>query len=248
MGLNENFLHTGTPACTSSDLDYPVTGAALYEMENNGNSTSSSSFDATSTANVTFSSSVKKFGTYSASFNNTSSMMVIPANSFHYTALTVSVWVYPSGSGHRTIINTYDYGIVAASHGWMLRINDSTDKAQFTNYNGDCGVPYPTDPSCTNVTVVYSNSAISTSGWTHIAVTMDNSNLKMYINGTAQSGNTAMASGGIGYASGGGAEIGALDYTAGAAEQFYSGYIDEVRVYNSVLSASNITKLAGETC
>ena len=247
MGFNENFLQ-GAPACTSSDLNYPVTGAALYEMENNGNSTSSSSFDATSTTNVTFSSSVKKFGTYSASFNNTSSIMRIPANSFHYTALTVSVWVYPSGSGYRTIINTYDYGIVAASKGWFLRIADSTNKAHFGNYNGDCGVPYPTDPSCTNVTVVYSNSAISTSGWTHIAVTMDNSYMKMYINGTAQTGNTAMASNGIGYASGAGVEIGALDYTAGVPEGFYSGYMDELRVYNSVLSASNVALLAGETC
>ena len=247
MGLNENFLQTA-PACTSSDLNYPVTGAALYEMENNGNSTSSSSFNATSTANVTFSSSVVKFGTYSASFNNTSALMRIPANSFHYTALTISVWVYPSGSGDRTIINTYDYGIVAASKGWLLRIDNSTDKVNFKNYNGDCATPYPTDPSCTNVTQVLSDSAISTSGWTHIAVTMDNSNLKMYINGTAQAGNTAMASGGIGYATGAGVEIGALDYTAGVAEGFYSGYIDELRVYNSVLSASNITNLAGETC
>jgi len=247
MGLNENFLHTGTSACTSSDLDYPVTGAALYQMENNGNSTSSSSFNATSTTGVTFNSSVKKFGSYSAQFNGSTSKMALPTDSFHYSAITMSLWVYPAGSGDRTFIQTYEC-CSPGSKGWLFRIDGATDKALFRNYNGDCGTPYPTDPSCANVTEVYSNSAISTSGWTHVAITMDSSNLKMYVGGVAQSGNTAMASSGIGYTSGGSVAIGCMDYAAGSDESFYNGYIDQVRVYNSVLSASNVGLLAAESC
>ena len=53
MGFNKRLFQDAAETCTSSNLDHPVSGTALYQMENNGNSTSSSSYNATSTANVT---------------------------------------------------------------------------------------------------------------------------------------------------------------------------------------------------
>tara|TARA_R110002020_G_C16284813_1_gene772034 strand:- start:81 stop:824 length:744 start_codon:yes stop_codon:yes gene_type:complete len=247
MGFNKRLFPEAAAPCTVSNLDYPVSGTALYQMENNSNSTDSSSFNGTD-ANMSYDSSVKKFGSYSASFNGSSSTIALPNNCFNFTALTISAWIYPAGSGERVILETYNYTASPGSQGWIFKIDSATNKALMRAHNGDCASAYPTSTSCTDVTEVFSNSAISTSDWTHVAVTLDSSNMKMYINGTAQSGNTNLASNGFTYNATSLTNIGCMKYGSAAAEQFYNGKIDQLRVYNSALSASNISNLASESC
>lgn len=182
-----------------------------------------------------------------AGFNGSSSKIALADNTFKYTALTISAWIYPSGSGDRCIIETYNYTSSPGSQGWILKVDNATNKLLMRAYNGDCGSAYPTDNSCTNVTEVYSNSAISTSAWTHIAITLDSSNMKMYINGTAQTGNTGVATNGFTYNASTKTTIGCFRYGSAADEQFFNGKIDHLRMYDEVLSASEVGDLASES-
>ena len=182
-----------------------------------------------------------------AEFNGSSSKITLADNTFTYTALTISVWVKPSGSGHRAILENYNYTGSPGSQGWLLKIDNSNNKALFRAYNGDCGTAYPADVSCSNVTQIFSDSAISTSNWTHIVLTMatGTNNLKMYINGSVQSTTTTLQA--LSYNATSLSSIGCLRYSGASDEQFYSGLMDHMRVYDSALSASEVTSLYNES-
>ena len=73
--------------------------------------------------------------------------IVLADNIFNYTALTISAWIYPSGSGNRVIIETYNWVASPGSQGWILKIDNATNKLLMVAHNGDCGTYYPTDPT-----------------------------------------------------------------------------------------------------
>src|SRR5262249_21991041 len=77
------------------------------------------------------------------------------------------------------------------------------------------------------------SSVLATSTWTHLAVTYDGSNVRLYVNGNLTS--TTPATGSI-TTSTNPLQIGS-DSIYG---QSFNGLIDEVRVYNAALTASQI--------
>ena len=245
----KNFVNVNN--CTTSTLNYPtgVTGTALYELDSTADSTSSSSFNATSTPNLTYSTSIKKYGTASAVFNGTSSGINLPLNSFNFSAFTISAWVYitsnPSSGQVYNIMSTYDYQN-GPSKGWTFGITDA-GKLRFSGHSGDCSQPYPADPSCNLYTRIQSSSSIPLSTWTFVAVTNagTGSAVTLYI-GTTNEATTTMQ--GLAYYSQnptigyGTYAVGGTNYTDG----FFSGNIDQVRVYNSALSFTNISSLNNE--
>jgi hypothetical protein len=77
--------------------------------------------------------------------------------------------------------------------------------------------------------------ALSTTDWTHLAVTYDGATQRLYVNGVqaasrAQTGSIAVGNQPL--------RIGG---SASFAGEFFQGLIDEVKVYNRALSASEIT-------
>jgi len=214
---------------------------AIYKFEDNTN-------DVTGNHNAVGSSltgytSSGKFNK-AAQFNGSDTYINLPNGSFRYPELTVSVWVKPAGSGHRSIIENYDYQS-SASKGFILRIDNSTDKARFVIYNGDCDNPYPDDTSCSNVTAAVSSSAIPTNAYTHIAVTMKLGELKMYINGELD---VSTETQGIGYHASASTNIGRTVHAfSTGGEAFYNGEIDQLRVYSGCASDIDITALYAET-
>ncbi|MDA0180878.1 Ig-like domain-containing protein [Solirubrobacter phytolaccae] len=76
-------------------------------------------------------------------------------------------------------------------------------------------------------------SALPAGTWTHLATTYDGANLRLYVNGTAVS--SAAAPGAI-TVSTGALRLGGNNVWG----EFFSGLIDEVRVYNRALSASEL--------
>ncbi len=251
MGFNKRLFQDAAETCTSSNLDHPVSGTALYQMENNGNSTSSSSYNATSTPSVNFDSSEKKFGSYSASFNGSSSKIILSANDFHLSAFTITAWVrvssYPS-SGNYNIMNTYDY-VGGPSRGWNVYI-DTNGKLTFAGHSGDCASPYPTDASCTAYTRIIASNAVPTNTWTFVACTNAGTGgaVTLYKGATSEATTTMQ---GLAYHTGHVTTIGYAQYSVGGTSydaNFFNGHIDQLRVYNSALSASNIATLASESC
>ena len=245
----KNFVNVNN--CTTSTLNYPtgVTGTALYEFESTADSTSSSSFNATSTPNLTYSTSIKKYGTASAAFNGTSSGINLPLNAFNFSVFSVTAWVYitsnPSGGTNYNIMSTYDYQS-GPSKGWILQITDA-GKLRFAGHSGDCSQPYPADPSCNLYTRIDSSSSIPLSTWTFVAITNagTGSAVTLYI-GTTSEATTTMQ--GLAYHSKnptigyGTYAVGGTNYT----DNYFSGNIDQLRVYNSALSSTNISSLNNE--
>jgi PKD repeat protein len=140
------------------------------------------------------------------------------------TGMTVEAWVKPATiNGWETVLmkessSSYGYGLYADNNG-----NDVGQTrrpaawiVQSGNYFGAEGT-----------------SQLSTNTWTHLAATYDGSTLRLYVNGTQASSVS---------------RSGSIDTTSGALRiggnniwgEWFNGLIDEVRVYNRALSATEI--------
>ena len=246
----KNFLNTGN--CTTSTLNYPtgVTGTALYEFDGNANSTSSSSYDAASTANLTYNTSIKRYGTSSAYFNGSNTTINLPVNSFHFSAFTLSCWVYiPTypPSERYTIMSTYDYGTSGPSRGWHLSITGA-GKSQVDLHSGDCGTPYPADPSCALYTRITSTNLVPQNTWSHLSLVCGGTGnpVTLYIDGTQEATTTMQ---GLAYATGATTSIVYMIYSAGGTvyqDNYFGGYIDQLRMYNTALTGTQIQSLQNE--
>jgi hypothetical protein len=168
-------------------------------------------------SNATWSAS----GKYGAalSFNGTSAWVTIAdAASLHLTTgMTLEAWVRPtSGSGWRTAILKQSPGGLA----WSL----------YTANNGSRPVGYAHIDSDVPVT---GTAAVALNTWTHLALTFDGAALRLYVNGTLVSTtnrNGAMATSTSALRIGGNSVWG----------EYFKGLIDEVRIYNRALAASEI--------
>ncbi len=134
------------------------------------------------------------------------------------TAMTVSAWVRPTalGAWKQAVLKERAGGLSYALYATGAtgnRPNGSVD------IGGDRTVDAP--------------AALATNAWSHLALTYDGANLRLYVNGAqvatrAQTG--AMTVGGNPLRIGGNAIWG----------EWFTGQIDEVRVYNRALTASEV--------
>lgn len=138
----------------------------------------------------------------------------------NYTRLTVSAWVYPqASSGTRTIINKW-YTLDS----WGLFLNNGSWQWSVVFPGGTWGVP---------VTVTYP-ATLNT--WTFVTGVYDGAAVRLYVNGTqvasaAASGNPQSSTRPI--------VIG--NHPTWNA---FQGYIDEVKLYSSALSATQVAHQA----
>jgi hypothetical protein len=193
---------------------------------------------ATGLGSVTYSSSIVKVGTRSALFSNTSGGT--PSNYLNYTVpsalnlpsvLTISCWVYQTAyaSGNAASVLT-------------LGSNNSIFNTIFTNAAGVIGFFYGTTTS-TGGTNYFSSTTLQLNTWAHIAVTFSVGTLTLYVNGIASS---SVNPGGFLCGAGGGnitnLMIGGSNLSAPT--NAFAGYIDDVRIYNTALSAADILALS----
>jgi hypothetical protein len=141
------------------------------------------------------------------------------------TAVTLSAWVNPSAlagpSGWRTIVMKER----PAGLAYALYANDGDDKAsQPAGYMNIAGSDQP----------VRGVPGLPLNTWTHIAVTYDRTQILLYVNGSlraavAQAGNITRSNNPL--------RIGG---NAVFTQEFFAGMIDDVRIYNRALSATEI--------
>jgi hypothetical protein len=159
-----------------------------------------------------------KYGS-ALSFNGTSSKVVVPdADSLDLTtALTLEAWVRPIAlSAWRTIaLKERSGGIV-----YSLYANDPGNRPVG---QVDIGGQHN----------ALGSGALPLDTWSHLAVTWDGTTLRLYVDG-AQAGSTTVT--GTLLDSTGPLDIGGNDVWG----EYFSGLIDEVRVYNRALAASEI--------
>jgi PKD repeat protein len=136
--------------------------------------------------------------------------------------VTVEAWVYPTTN----MAGSYWRTVVAKEHpggaSYYLAANSDLDKPQFGIGTENWGW-YK----------LYGGPLLAANTWTHLAATYDGTIQRLYVNGTqvasrAQTGNMMVSSGPL--------RIGGTEIWS----EFFQGRIDEVRVYNRALSASEI--------
>ncbi|MET0886925.1 MAG: LamG-like jellyroll fold domain-containing protein, partial [Mycetocola sp.] len=171
-------------------------------------------------SNATWSAS-GKFGS-ALSFNGTNSIVTIPdSSSLDLTAgMTLEAWVNPSALGSNT---------------WRTAVFKSQPNNYAYALYANTGSAVPSGNAVTGGSDhdQRGTSALPLNTWSHLAVTYDGSTLRLYVNGT-QVGSQA-ATGAISTSTGA-VTIGGNNVWP----EWFSGLIDEVRIYNVALTVPEI--------
>ena len=163
-----------------------------------------------------------KFG-QALSFDGSSNWVTIPdSDSLDLTTgMTLEAWVYPTSiSGNRTVLVKEN----APNSVYYLYANTSDDSLNTPLGGGVFASQYQ---------FTHGGSTLATNAWSHVAVTYDGAIERLYVNGTqvaskAQAGSMGGSTGAL--------RIGGNSLWG----EFFKGSIDEVRIYNRALSATEI--------
>ena len=168
------------------------------------------------TASGTTWTSSGKFGS-ALVFNGSSARVTVPdsASLRLTTGMTLEAWVYPT-----TVSSAWRDVIYKANDNYYLE--GTSDNASRPGGGGT----FLSSP-------VYGTAALTANSWSHLALTYDKVTLRLYVNGVqvasaAATANIATSSNPL--------QIGGDDIYG----QFFSGRIDEVRIYNRALSATEV--------
>lgn len=189
-------------AITNTSLLLNFTNAGIYD--NTG------TCDLETVGNAQISTSVKKYGTGSMSFDGTGDYLSAASNSaipFRAGDFTVEAWVYVTASStYYTVVSTRDAG-GPESDAWVVGV-----------YGPDMSVYVYSEVFL----VITSASVLSTNTWAHIAVTRSGTAVKVFVNGV-QSGSTGTSSHNFTKST--------LTVAANKnGSEPFSGYIDDLRI------------------
>jgi len=211
-------LNTPSATDTVADVAYPVTNTAYYKLDSNANDSALSGY-------------IGQGGI----FNGSSSNVNIAGSSFDYAAMTASCWFNLSSTSqnYQTIFNNYSQ-TSGQNRGWYIRY-ETGGNLRLRGY------------SSTNIEFdILQSTTINANTWYHLAVTISSSQIKIYQNNSLI--NTTSISTAIGYSGTGGfPTIGSYRYAAASYGNYFNGKIDQVRIYNTALSSSNVALLYAET-
>jgi len=157
-------------------------------------------------------------------FNGTSSEVEISSDVLNINTISISAWInINTTSGYRQIVSNYATG----NYGWGFRVDDGGTLA----YNTE------------TVNVVSGSTVLSTNTWYHAVVTIDSAgnSSKIYLNGIEDGSGTYTAPS---YSGNTNFHIGSL---GNINVQYFSGKIDQVRIFTKALSSSEVSTLYAET-
>ena len=211
---------------TTGVCNYPTTASALFQLDTNTNDTCGSNNGTNN--NVTFNTSIKKYGTASAEFNGTNADIDLPAG-INGTTMSVSFWMYIDATVSSDQVVFELQGTGGGSAG-------QDGYGVFFTAGGGGKLYMQTLNSNSNHT--RSNVAIPASQWLHIAAVWDAGSRTFYIDNVAQTT--------------GGTQTTYLTMNANTigsrgSGEFFDGYLDQVRFFNTALTATQVNALYTET-
>ncbi len=224
-----NILSVTTNQNTIPPSNNPI---AHYTFENSAADISGNGYNGTLVNGPLFSTTQKKQGSYSLQLDGSNDYMNIGSVNLG-DQFTFASWVYmPAGTNIKTLISNSNSGSTA--NGFRLMVNTygtSDRKFIFETGNGTQSGSASTPVS------VFTNSV-----WNHVAVTVNKSTgvANIYFNGTnVTSDNSILTSFNT-------SNVVRLGIMANNTYPF-QGYLDDTRLYNRVLTASEISALSGTT-
>jgi Concanavalin A-like lectin/glucanases superfamily len=153
------------------------------------------------------------------SFNGSSARVTVPDSpSLRLTnGMTLGAWVFPT----------------AVNSAWRDVIYKGNDDYYLEATSSNAGRPAGGGIFGGSAGAAYGTSNLAANAWTHLAATYDGTTLRLYVNGMQDSSNAT--SGAIATSSG------ALSFGGDALYgQYFSGRIDNVRIYNRALTQAQI--------
>ena len=217
---------------TTCICNYPTTASALYQLNDNANDTCGNS-------NGTFTNSsyvTGKFGN-AASFNGSNNYIEVPvADTPSFLVSTVTFWVKTTTSSQDGVIGTgYDSGLYWNS--FQAYVYGTTGKFVVRYGNGTQEGP-----------ALSSTSDVNIGEWVFCAVSFSGSTVgstvKMYVNGVLETTHTTTVSRVDNTQKG--LIMGAYS-GAGTIQNWFTGAVDQARIFSSVLTPTQITELYYET-
>ena len=227
---------TGQP--TTCICSYPISGTALYQFEDNANDTCGN-YNATAGANITY--PTGKFGkaaNFPGNLSTPGDGIVLPSSisTVLNNNYSISIWFNAdtfatgciSGCGHYpTLIAGFDSLLMY----FCVYYNGSNYVLRY--YSGGAG------------TGLDGATTLSTSTWYHAVLTQSSTGgAKIYLNGVLDGSNGSMTANAD--TTGSGQNLfGGYD-SSGSFDLPWNGLMDQIRIYNSVLTATQITELYNE--
>ncbi len=212
---------TSAPVTVTVNNTGPAGLVAAYGFEA-GSGTSvldSSGIGNTGVAANTTWSTAGKFGK-ALSFNGTNALVTVPdaASLDLTTGMTLEAWVNPTA---------------APAWGAVVAKETTGDQNYGVFATAGAGLPAGAIISGSSIFTAAGTAAAPLNTWTHVATTYDGTNLRYYQNGVLVK--TTAHSGAINVSTG------VLHIGGNSSVDMFKGLIDEVRVYNTALSAAQIT-------
>jgi surface protein len=211
---------------------------ARYPFDSNGNDISTNNNNLTNNNTVTFNTINYKQGSGAASFNGSNYFQIANDGRFSPDNFTVAFWIKPVSSNgfHQAIASCRNMSGNVVT-GWLIYI-DPASNLTFITGGGGSGF-YGTGN-------IYTNFGGTVTTWVHVAITMTKSTraVVLYINGSLY---TTSEVGAYSNNTGSNLRIG-----AGANEeaaQFFmknGSLLDDFRIYDSALSASQISAVVAD--
>jgi hypothetical protein len=248
-GAMEHYISTGwrvltnTSNSTLTTLNYPPgkTAMAVYPLQTNTDDVSTN-YNATNN-NITFPGSNGYWaGTGAGSFNGSTSVGVMQNSStaFALQEFTYSVWMKPASSHYGFLWANYSYGHVGAG----IATNWQTA--------GDIAYFWRNASSSPTAVDLASTGSYTVGTWMHVCITFSKTAgvANLYINGNNTTLGNSDSTLGAGYTQSFGSISGTAfgqlrshDTTSG----YYDGLLQQIRIYDSALSSSDVNLLYTET-
>jgi len=159
---------------------------------------------------------------YSLSFNGTSAHVSYSNSTSYSNTMTIEAWI------KTTAYSSYDEIV-----GWGNTSSSTNHSVEFRVANGKLEFGINTN----GWQAVASSASVNTGNWVHVAVVKNDTDIKLYINGTQDGSGTINQSPSVNVM-----EIGGFYYQQEMKYDYYfTGNIDEVRIWNTARTASEIS-------